>query len=52
MQNPFDGQNRGPFVFSAGGNMQFYVPNSNPSMMETDLDNLYSYRLAQSGRGN
>jgi len=52
MQNPFDGRNRGPFVFSAGGNMQFYVPGSNPQVMETDLDNLYSYRLAQSGKGN
>lgn len=48
-QNPFDGRNRGPFVFSAGGNTRFY--NANGSM-ETDLDNLYSYRLAQSGKGN
>jgi type II secretory pathway pseudopilin PulG len=52
LQTPFDGLNRGPFVFSAGRDMQFYVPNSNPIVMETNLDNLYSYRLAQSGKGN
>jgi prepilin-type N-terminal cleavage/methylation domain-containing protein len=49
IQNPFDGRNRGPFVFSAGGDRTFY--NANLSM-QTDLDNLYSYRLAQSGKGN
>jgi type II secretory pathway pseudopilin PulG len=49
IQNPFDGRNRGPFVFSAGGDKLFY--NANGSM-QTDLDNLYSYRLAQSGKGN
>jgi len=49
---PFDGRNRGPFVFSAGGNGRFWVPNTSPPKMETDLDNLYSYRLAQSGKGN
>jgi competence protein ComGC len=50
--DPFDGKNRGPFVFSAGGNTQFYVTGSNPPVMEVGLDNLYSYRLAQSGKGN
>ncbi len=49
IQEPFDGRNRGPFVFSAGGNKQFW--NANGSM-EVSLDNLYSYRLAQSGKGN
>jgi type II secretory pathway pseudopilin PulG len=49
---PFDGRNRGPFVISAGKNGLFYRPNTNPPVWETDLDNLYSYRLAQTRRGN
>lgn len=60
MQNPFDGKNRGPFVFSPGRNGRFRAlntaPNSPPDdptmAAETDLDNLYSYRIAGSGKGN
>ncbi|MBO0698293.1 MAG: type II secretion system protein [Zavarzinella sp.] len=60
LQNPFDGKNRGPFVFSPGRNGRFRVlntaPNSPPDdptmAAETDLDNLYSYRIAGSGKGN
>ena len=48
MQNPFDGRNRGPFIVSAGKNKLFYEN----GQFERDLDNLYSYRIAGSGRGN
>jgi prepilin-type N-terminal cleavage/methylation domain-containing protein len=39
--SPFDGKNRGPFVFSAGKDGAY--------MTENDL---FSYRLAQQGKGN
>ncbi|HKB00725.1 MAG TPA: hypothetical protein VKD90_00835, partial [Gemmataceae bacterium] len=39
--DPFDGRNRGPFAFSAGKDDTFYTDND-----------LYSFRLAQQGRGN
>jgi prepilin-type N-terminal cleavage/methylation domain-containing protein len=42
--NPFDGKNRGPFVFSTGGDKVYYPPNHE--------DNIYSYRIQQTGRGN
>jgi prepilin-type N-terminal cleavage/methylation domain-containing protein len=42
--NPFDNKNRGPYVFSAGKDKNWYPP--------FDQDNLYSYRLQQSGKGN
>ena len=42
--DPFDGRNRGPFAFSAGRDKKFYTPDAD--------DNLYSYRLQQTGQGN
>jgi len=39
--NPFDGLNRGPYVFSAGKDGQYGT-----------ADDLYGFRLQQSGRGN
>jgi prepilin-type N-terminal cleavage/methylation domain-containing protein len=47
--DPFKGWNRGPFVVSSGKNGVFYQPNG---AWEVDLDNLYSYRVGSSGRGN
>jgi len=47
--DPFKGWNRGPFVISSGKNGLFYQSNG---AWETDLDNLYSYRVGSSGRGN
>lgn len=44
IQDPFDGRNRGPFAFSAGRDKQFYPPNLD--------DNLYSFRIQQTRRGN
>ncbi|HEX3147993.1 MAG TPA: prepilin-type N-terminal cleavage/methylation domain-containing protein [Gemmataceae bacterium] len=44
IKNPFDGVNRGPYVFSAGGDKQYYPPN--------EQDNIYSYRIQQTNRGN
>jgi len=52
LQNPFDGTNRGPFVFSAGKNGLFRINNDPAQPFETNLDNLYSYRIAGSGKGN
>jgi prepilin-type N-terminal cleavage/methylation domain-containing protein len=52
LQNPFDGLNRGPFVFSAGKNGLFRINNDPAQPFETNLDNLYSYRIAGSGKGN
>lgn len=39
--DPFDGRNRGPFAFSAGKDSNFITQ-----------DDLYSFRVQQSGRGN
>jgi prepilin-type N-terminal cleavage/methylation domain-containing protein len=47
--DPFDGLNRGPFAFSAGKNGLF---TDSTGAMEQNLDNLYSYRVQQSGKGN
>jgi prepilin-type N-terminal cleavage/methylation domain-containing protein len=52
LQNPFDGTNRGPFVFSAGKNGMFRVNNDPNLPFEVNLDNLYSFRIAGSGKGN
>ncbi|HJZ56934.1 MAG TPA: prepilin-type N-terminal cleavage/methylation domain-containing protein [Gemmataceae bacterium] len=49
IQQPFNGWNRGPFVFSAGKNGLFYQANGT---FEVNGDNLYSYRIAGSGKGN
>jgi len=49
IKDPFLGVNRGPFVISAGKNGLFYQQNG---AWEVDLDNLYSYRVGSTGRGN
>lgn len=41
--NPFDNQNRGPYCVSAGRNKRHN---------DVGLDDLYSFRLQQSGKGN
>lgn len=42
--NPFDGKNRGPFVFSAGKDQQWLPP--------ADQDNIFSFRIQKYGKGN
>ncbi len=42
--DPFDGNNRGPFILSAGKDAQISPPN--------DADNLYGFRLQQFRKGN